>query len=50
MPLMENIPPEVRISEEKVNVQEEYKVVRFLVCHEDYKRLTSLQKNRFGLF
>jgi hypothetical protein len=50
MPLMENIPPEIRISEEKVNVQGEYKVVRFLVCHEDYKRLTSLQKNHFGLF
>jgi hypothetical protein len=50
MPVMENIPPEIRISKEKVNVQGEYKVVRFLVCHEDYKRLTSLQKNHFGLF
>jgi hypothetical protein len=50
MPSTENIPPEIRISEERVSVLGKYKVVRFLVCHDGYKELRSLQKNRFGLF
>jgi hypothetical protein len=49
MPLVENISLPIRVVEQKISEQGEYKIARFLVCREDYKRLLVLQKTHFGL-
>jgi hypothetical protein len=49
MPLREDIPSDIRIIEENFIELGEYKLARFLACHQDYKRLVVLYKNHFGL-